>query len=165
MGMLTWLFWRFKVNTEVWNTNQLGSNLRAYVQNCAPISWPNMYMIADFSISRLGYPSCGSQTMGQEFMGLNLLPTQFIHQKKANGLENKKMHVTMALSVNLPIFREDVQLDLLSGFSSKKVARRARSARRATFLLSYTPQRAISIIIHELQRQLNAKFFTFFRFS
>ena len=98
-------------------------------------------------------------------MGLNLLPTQFMHQKKAYALQSKEMHVTKALSVNLAIFREDVLLDLLSGFPSKKVARRARSARRATFLLSYTPQRAISLIIHELQRQKDAKFFTFFHFS
>ena len=98
-------------------------------------------------------------------MGLKLPPSQFIHQKKAYALENKKMHVTKALSVNLAIFREEVYLDLLSGFPSKKVARRARSARRATFLLSYTPQRAISLIIHELQRQKDAKFFTFFHFS
>ena len=36
---------------------------------------------------------------------------------------------------------------------------------QATFSLSYTPQRAISLIIHELQRQKDAKFFTFFHFS
>ena len=70
------------------------------------------------------------------------------------------MHVTKALSVNLAIFREDVLLDLHSGFPSKKVARRARSARRATFLLTYTPQRAISLIIHEL----SCKIFHFFSF-
>ena len=40
-----------------------------------------------------------------------------------------------------------------------------KQARRATFLLSLTPQRAISLIIHELQRQKDAKFFTFFHFS
>ena len=54
-------------------------------------------------------------------MGLKLPPSQFIHQKKAYALENKKMHVTKALSVNLAIFREEVYLDLLSGFPSKKV--------------------------------------------
>ena len=52
-------------------------------------------------------------------MGLKLPPSQFIHQKKAYALENKKMHVTKALSVNLAIFREEVYLDLLSGFPSK----------------------------------------------
>ena len=50
--------------------------------------------------------------------------------------------------------------DLFSGFPSWKVARRAQSALRATFLLFYAPQRAISLIIHEK----DAKFFTFFRF-
>ena len=49
---------------------------------------------------------------------------------------------------------------LFSGFPSRKVARRARSALQATFLLFYAPQRAISLIIHEK----DAKFFTFFRF-
>ena len=48
--------------------------------------------------------------------------------------------------------------DLFSGFPSWKVARRAQSALRATFLLFYAPQRAISLIIHEK----DAKFFTFF---
>ena len=52
-------------------------------------------------------------------MGLKLLPSQFIHQKKAYALQNKKMHVTEALSVNLAIFRGDVLLDLLSRFPSK----------------------------------------------
>ena len=70
------------------------------------------------------------------------------------------MHVNKALSVNLAIFREDVLLDLLSRFPSKEVARRARSARRATFLLTNTPQRAISLIIHELR----CKIFHFFSF-
>ena len=54
---------------------------------------------------------------------------------------------------------------LVFSFSNKKVARRARSALQATFLLSYASQRAISLIIHELQRQKDAKFFTFFHFS
>ena len=160
MGMLTWFFWRFKVNTEVWNTNQLGSNLRAYIQNCAPISWSNMHMIGDFGISRRGYPSCGSQTMGQEFMGLNLLPTQFIHQTKAYALQNEEKHVNKPVSVNLAVSQWDLLRDSFSVFSSKKVARRARSARRATFLLTYTPQRAISLIIHEL----SCKIFHFFSF-
>ena len=98
-------------------------------------------------------------------MGLKLLPSQFIHQKKAYALQNKKMHVNKLLPVNLAVSRWDLLHDSLSVFSSKKVARRARSARRATFTLSYTPQRAISLIIHELQRQKDAKFFTFFHFS
>ena len=80
-------------------------------------------------------------------MGLKLPPSQLIHQKKAYALQNKKMHVNKALPVNLAIFREDVL-----------------RACRATFLLSYTPQRAISLIIHELQHQKDAKFFTFFHF-
>ena len=98
-------------------------------------------------------------------MGLKLLPSQFIHQKKAYALQNKKMHVNKLLPVNLAVSRWDLLHDSLSVFSSNKVARRARSARRATFTLSYTPQRAISLIIHELQRQKDAKFFTFFHFS
>ena len=98
-------------------------------------------------------------------MGLKLLPSQFIHQKKAYALQNKKMHVNKLLSVNLAVSRWDLLHDSLSVFSSRKVARRARSARRATFTLSYTPQRAISLIIHELQRQKDAEFFTFFHFS
>ena len=89
-------------------------------------------------------------------MGLKLLPSQFIHQKKAYALQNKKMHVNKLLSVNLAVSRWDLLHDSLSVFSSKKVA---------TFSLSYTPQRAISLIIHELQRQKDAKFFTFFHFS
>ena len=98
-------------------------------------------------------------------MDLKLLPSQFIHQKKAYALQNKKMHVNKLLSVNLAVSRWDLLHDSLSVFSSKKVARPARSAGRATFSLSYTPQRAISLIIHELQRQKDAKFFTFFHFS
>ena len=97
-------------------------------------------------------------------MGLNLLPTQFIHQTKAYALQNKEKHVNKPLSVNLAVSQWDLLHDSFSVFSSKKVARRARSARRATFTLSYTPQRAISLIIHELQRQKDAKFFTFFHF-
>ena len=98
-------------------------------------------------------------------MGLNLLPKQFIHQTKASALQNKKMHVNKLLPVNLAVSRWDLLHDSLSVFSSKKVARPARSAGRATFSLSYTPQRAISLIIHELQRQKDAKFFTFFFIS
>ena len=45
------------------------------------------------------------------------------------------MHVTKPLPVNLAISGEDLLLDFLSAFPSKKVARRARSARRATYLL------------------------------
>ena len=97
-------------------------------------------------------------------MGLNLLPTQFIHQTKAYALQNKEKHVNKPLSVNLAVSQWDLLHDSFSVFSSEKVARRARSARRATFSLSYTPQRAISLIIHELQRQKDAKFFTFFHF-
>ena len=97
-------------------------------------------------------------------MGLNLLPTQFIHQTKAYALQNEEKHVNKPVSVNLAVSQWDLLHDSFSVFSSKKVARRARSARRATFSLSYTPQRAISLIIHELQRQKDAKFFTFFRF-
>ena len=37
----------------------------------------------------------------------------------------------------------------------------ARSARRATFLLPYKAQRAISLIIHELQCQIDAIFSLF----
>ena len=97
-------------------------------------------------------------------MGLNLLPTQFIHQTKAYALQNEEKHVNKPVSVNLAVSQWDLLHDSFSVFSSKKVARRARSARRATFSLSYTPQRAISLIIHELQRQKDAKFFTFFSF-
>ena len=98
-------------------------------------------------------------------MGLNLLPTQFIHQTKAYALQNEEKHVNKPVSVNLAVSQWDLLHDSFSVFSSKKVARRARSPRRATFSLSYTPQRAISLIIHELQRQKDAKFFTFFHFS
>ena len=55
-------------------------------------------------------------------MGLNLLPRQFIHQTKASALQNKKMHVTKPLPVNLAISGEDLLHDFLSAFPSKKVA-------------------------------------------
>ena len=67
------------------------------------------------------------------------------------------MHVTKPLPVNLAISGEDLLHDFLSAFPSKKVA-------RATFLFSYTPQRVISLIIHELQHQIDANFYTFFHF-
>ena len=53
-------------------------------------------------------------------MGLNLLPSQFIHQKKAYALQNKKMHVNKLLPVNLAVSRWDLLHDSLSLFFKQK---------------------------------------------
>ena len=98
-------------------------------------------------------------------MGLNLGQGQVLHQTKGYALQNKEMHVNKPLSINLAIIPEKIfGMTFFSVFPSKKVARRARSSLRAIFLSSYAPQRATSLIIHELQHQKDAKFFTFFPF-
>ena len=77
----------------------------------------------------------------------------------------RKYMLTSLFPSILPLPKMILCMTCSQFFSSEKVARRARSARRATFLLSYTPQWAISLIIYELQRQIDAKFYAFFHFS
>ena len=119
-----------------------------------------LHILAEFWHLRAGCPPSGTQTMGQGFLALNFLPGQFIHQTKALALQIEKWHVTKPLPVNLAISQNDLWLDFFSALPGKKVARRARSALRATFQLFYAPQRAISLIIHEL----SCKKFHFFSF-
>ena len=91
-------------------------------------------------------------------------PNLYIKRKLMLCRMRKSMLTSLSPSI-LPFPNGIFCMTRFQFFSSKKVARRARSACRATFSLSYTPQRAISLIIHELQRQKDAKFFTFFHFS
>ena len=53
-------------------------------------------------------------------MGLNLLPTQFIHQTKAYALQNKEKHVNKPLSVNLAVSQWDLLHDSFSVFFKRK---------------------------------------------